>query len=147
MIREELSAKDADCILSIPLSDNQTGGKIVWYFGKNDCFTVRNAYESAVRRSYQASTSTDRTDWRYVWYSKIPPKVKLFVWRCSHEALPTLMNLKSTGLSLETKCSWCAGEQEDITHVLLKCPFACLVWALTSVRTVTLPQEVDRGTG
>ncbi|KAL0459204.1 UNVERIFIED_CONTAM: hypothetical protein Slati_0547600 [Sesamum latifolium] len=51
------------------------------------------------------------------------------------------------GLSLDTQCIRCAGEAEDITHVLLQCFFARFVWALTDVGTITLQQQVDCGAG
>ncbi|KAL0298311.1 UNVERIFIED_CONTAM: Retrovirus-related Pol polyprotein from transposon TNT 1-94 [Sesamum radiatum] len=45
MIREEFLAEDAECILSIPLSADQTKDAIVWHYGENGCFSVKSAYE------------------------------------------------------------------------------------------------------
>ncbi|KAL0321707.1 UNVERIFIED_CONTAM: Retrovirus-related Pol polyprotein from transposon TNT 1-94 [Sesamum calycinum] len=64
MIREEFLAKDGECILSIPLSADQTKDAIVWHYGENGCFSVKSAYEVAMRISNQASTSTDQADWK-----------------------------------------------------------------------------------
>ncbi|KAK4385199.1 hypothetical protein Sango_2643900 [Sesamum angolense] len=74
MIREEFLAEDAECILSIPLSADQTNDAIVWHYGENGCFSVKSAYEVAMRISNQASTSTDQADWCNVWRKKIPPQ-------------------------------------------------------------------------
>lgn len=56
--------------------------------------------------------------WEWIWKSKIPPKIKLFLWKIAHKIIPTKSFLAHRGLNIKTKCSWCDLEVEDLDHML-----------------------------
>ncbi|KAL0410924.1 UNVERIFIED_CONTAM: hypothetical protein Slati_3682100 [Sesamum latifolium] len=77
------------------------------------------------------STSYIPVNWRFIWQIKVPPKVRMFVWRACRDSLPTSANLARRGVQVAGVCPWCALENEDLLHTLGRCHFARLVWALS----------------
>ncbi|KAL0446258.1 UNVERIFIED_CONTAM: putative mitochondrial protein [Sesamum latifolium] len=146
LITEEFLPEDAEAILSIPLTESPSAD-IVWHFERSGRFSVKSAYASAVQCSEEASPSMAREDWRFLWRSRVLPKVRMFMWRCGHGALPTLRNLKDRGVCPDTQCPRCDNDQEDLFHVLFTCSFARLVWALTGLRNASLPQRSQDDSG
>ncbi|KAK4415857.1 hypothetical protein Salat_2693100 [Sesamum alatum] len=67
------------------------------------------------------------TDWNFLWKSRVPPKVRLFAWRCGHNPLPMLQNLSRRRVATDTTCSCCSLGTEDMhtnssrAHSLVSC--------------------------
>ncbi|KAL0444507.1 UNVERIFIED_CONTAM: hypothetical protein Slati_2173400 [Sesamum latifolium] len=80
-----------------------------------------------------ASSSGRSQTWNLIWNLCLPPKLQLFLWKVCNRALPTLSNLRSRGIRLDEGCSFRGLEEEDAMHILLRCPFARLVWAVSGV--------------
>ncbi|KAL0453544.1 UNVERIFIED_CONTAM: hypothetical protein Slati_1332500 [Sesamum latifolium] len=110
------------------MSDN-----LVWNFEKNDQFMMRSAYNIALQLRREAECSDSSQSWEFIWKSKAPPKVKLFGWRCTQEALPTIQQLRHRGIQVGEGCGYCDSEAEDLMHVLFRCSFARLVWAVSGL--------------
>lgn len=62
--------------------------------------------------------------WRNFWQLKIPPKVKMFLWRALTNCLPTLTNLKKKFVPVGEICQICNADREITFHILVECPFA-----------------------
>ncbi|KAK1353172.1 hypothetical protein POM88_053010 [Heracleum sosnowskyi] len=60
---------------------------------------------------------------------KVPPKIRLFLWQCAHEILPTAGFLKDRGLQLNQECTRCQAPIEDLTHLFWECPVAQRLWS------------------
>lgn len=73
-----------------------------------------------------------------IWSLPTVPKIKLFLWRLSSDALPVTDLLARRGISLDTRCQICGNEGESINHVLFTCSVARRLWALSQV---PLPQS------
>lgn len=74
----------------------------------------------------------DGTNWnwnKFIWTPRLLPKIKLFLWRCAINNLPTGENLRKWGLQRNTLCSRC-GEEETLEHILFHCDMAVAVWEL-----------------
>ncbi|KAK4381569.1 hypothetical protein Sango_2954600 [Sesamum angolense] len=69
--------------------------------------------------------------WGFIWHAVVPPKVRLFACRAHRDALPTSCKLASCGVLIEGACLRCGEEGEDLIHVLLRCHFARLIWAMS----------------
>ncbi|KAL0458446.1 UNVERIFIED_CONTAM: hypothetical protein Slati_0471800 [Sesamum latifolium] len=103
-------------------------------------FTVQSAYRHAknmsarmvASSSVSSSTGQDAL-WPTIWGSKIPPRVKTFMWRLCMGALPTLENLGRRKLGIVTLCPICDSQVETVTHIFLQCPFARQIWALSCI--------------
>ncbi|XP_056856670.1 uncharacterized protein LOC130506077 [Raphanus sativus] len=61
------------------------------------------------------------------------PKVKHFLWRCLNNALPVALNMVHRHIAKQKMCSRCGDEEESVNHLLFKCHYARLVWALANV--------------
>ncbi|KAL0449059.1 UNVERIFIED_CONTAM: Chaperonin 60 subunit beta 4, chloroplastic [Sesamum latifolium] len=133
LIREEFDSIDSKHILSIPLPREQRQDEIIWHFGKQGNFTVRNGYFLACQLSSEASSSVLVKKWGFLWRLHLPPKIKLFLSRVCFKAFPILENLNSRGLRLDSGCPLCGCLGEVTMHVLVNCSFARLVWVISGV--------------
>ncbi|KAL8498941.1 hypothetical protein ACS0TY_022048 [Phlomoides rotata] len=70
-------------------------------------------------------------DFKLIWRTFAPAKVKVHVWRVLRERIPTKMNLfRRNVLSHgdDLKCVWCGDHNETVRHVLFECYFSFRVW-------------------
>ena len=56
------------------------------------------------------------------------PKIKIFLWQESHNALPSRGTLLRRGLQLNPLCPACLTDLEDSDHIFMHCPTAHKVW-------------------
>jgi len=63
-----------------------------------------------------------------LWRSKLPMKLKVFVWQAMHNRLPTGVVLKGRNWKGDINCPLC-GSPETIDHILFQCIIARFVWA------------------
>ncbi|KAL0434738.1 UNVERIFIED_CONTAM: hypothetical protein Sradi_0181700 [Sesamum radiatum] len=96
---------------------------------------IGSAYHLACSIEEKPCTSSrfaeEASWWRKLWQTKIPCKVKTFVWRACLNALPTGIRLGSCILGSFFVCPFCFDDREDLLHTLAHCSFACQVWGLT----------------
>ncbi|GJX74023.1 RNA-directed DNA polymerase, eukaryota, reverse transcriptase zinc-binding domain protein [Tanacetum coccineum] len=70
------------------------------------------------------------------WYTMIPKKVNIFMWRVFLDKLPNRFNLSLRGLDLDSiSCMVCNGPIESNVHIFFTCDTTSTVWRL--VRTWT----------
>lgn len=62
-----------------------------------------------------------------VWKLTIPPKIKMFLCKLKHEAIPLNARLHAGQIIPSPKCTFCE-EDETILHHFFQCPFAKQVW-------------------
>ncbi|KAK4409406.1 hypothetical protein Sango_0013600 [Sesamum angolense] len=134
LVEAEFSPLDAECILGVRLQDTRLQDKLMWHYEKHGRFTVGSAYRVAQEQSKTAGDSLSGYPWRYIWKSKAPMKVLMFAWRYAKDALPTSVSLSKQGIAVIEGCYGCLVTQEDLRHAMLLCPFACLVWAISSLQ-------------
>ncbi|CAI9303946.1 unnamed protein product [Lactuca saligna] len=59
------------------------------------------------------------------WIHEIPLKVTCFIWRANLDRIPTACALLKRGIQLDSPiCTYYRTAEEDISHVLLRCPMA-----------------------
>ncbi|KAL0312261.1 UNVERIFIED_CONTAM: hypothetical protein Sradi_5625400 [Sesamum radiatum] len=134
LIRKEFCDMDAKCILEIALPSRDTRDELIWHYDIKGKFSVRSAYRVAAELRQEGGCSWQEWNWNFIWNSKVVPKVAMFVWRCTRDALPTTNNLKRRGAAVEEGCGRCDEKKEDTLHVLNHCTFARLVWALSGIQ-------------
>ncbi|GAA0138690.1 hypothetical protein LIER_42547 [Lithospermum erythrorhizon] len=66
--------------------------------------------------------------WKEIWQLKIPPHIKMFLWRCLHNIIPTRDRLGRRGVIVESNFVFCHNSYESLTHILLACPFSSKLW-------------------
>ncbi|OVA10963.1 Reverse transcriptase zinc-binding domain [Macleaya cordata] len=99
--------------------------RIHWKPDKKGCFTVKSTYSELTQpTSQQTTTSNDFNQWNLVWKLPTIPRVRLFLWKCLNDLLPTKTKISSI-INLEsTCCNRCPNQQEDTKYILLECPIA-----------------------
>ncbi|CAM8948837.1 unnamed protein product [Rhodiola kirilowii] len=105
--------------------------------GMESQVTVREVYDvllSNKRRQEgnvvgeSSNQEAKRAFWRKVWRVKVQSKIKIFMWRVFHNALPTADNLVRRGCQTELMCKVCGRAADSICHVLLNCDWAVAMW-------------------
>ncbi|KAK4381236.1 putative ribonuclease H protein [Sesamum angolense] len=129
-------AEDVDMIKSIPLGNYALDDSMVWHFNKNGRCSVKSAYQVALpivareSRREVGESSAPTAGWNFIWKSRVPNKVRIFLWRLCNDALPTNCNLQRKYCDIELPCLTC-GDLRETINVFLECHFARQAWALS----------------
>ena len=99
---------------------------LIWNHHSSIC-SVESAYHSILEWNSLGALSRTET-WSWVWKLKLPPKIKLFIWKCTHHRIPTKSILFPQSNHNTQICPWC-NEIETPIHVLRDCAFARNIWA------------------
>jgi len=137
---------DAEVISSIPLTTRGQNDFWAWHYEKAGVFSVRSAYRMLVQKKenltawleHTPSTSDIRAnekEWTAIWQLKVPPKIKVFLWRLARHSIPTADVLHRRHIAPHAACLVC-GVPDSWKHSLLECNLAKCVWALMNEETV-----------
>ncbi|WVZ66620.1 hypothetical protein U9M48_015811 [Paspalum notatum var. saurae] len=102
--------------------------------GVADCFRWRwtpdGSYSSA--SAYRACFlgSSFFLGAKFIWKTKVPPKVKFFAWLVAQDRCWTASRRRRHGLQDHDSCALCDQESETIDHLMLQCSFSRQVWFL-----------------
>lgn len=83
--------------------------------------------------------------WEWIWKTKVPPKIKLFLLKITHKVVPTKSFLAHRGMNLDLKCLWCDLEVEDLDHLFWRCNLESTLWSIISswlgIRYIIMPNN------
>ncbi|KAJ8436976.1 hypothetical protein Cgig2_012263 [Carnegiea gigantea] len=113
-----------DKIASFELLPDNTPDNVFWHGETSGRFSVK----SAMSFLQQERRPRPLESWKWVWKLKVPLRVSMFVWLPLHNKLMTNVNRARRHLTLDTRCTACGFEVEDLDHILRKCPQAVMVW-------------------
>ncbi|KAK9993929.1 hypothetical protein SO802_023632 [Lithocarpus litseifolius] len=127
--------KEVELIKKIPLSKHPTEDRLYWPWTQNGQYSCKSGYrflkmEEEEVRPVEAQNG-EKDLWRSIWGLRVPNKVKNFLWRVCHEAIPTKSNLKRRHILVDSQCERCRKEDETPLHALWSCSELKLVWALS----------------
>ncbi|KAK9094416.1 hypothetical protein Scep_025885 [Stephania cephalantha] len=91
-----LQEEDVQAITSIPLSCAPMADKLIWLPEKTVVYYMRSGYrvmERYMDATEEESTSRAKPWWNTLWKLSIPARVKIFIWRAFHNALPTQVSI------------------------------------------------------
>lgn len=102
IIKEAFIPSDAETILSMARRNTSREDEIIWGADPKGIFSVKSAYNLAVKKDSQflASSPDDSARnkmWKSVWRLKSWPKVKINLWKAMNDALPTVEKIKKKG--------------------------------------------------
>ncbi|KAL4351678.1 hypothetical protein GQ457_06G030280 [Hibiscus cannabinus] len=131
--REEIKA-----ILSIPIGGLQVKDEFVWANTKDGNYSVRTGYHLAFATKSlpnpacsSSDLSNDKAFWNSIWNLNVPNKIRSFIWKASHNILPSngnLFNRFHDQFRGGSACPRCGEWNESVEHLLFFCPFALAVW-------------------
>ncbi|XP_062195299.1 uncharacterized protein LOC133898629 [Phragmites australis] len=122
-----------------------------WHFDPKGIFSVKSAYKLHVKiseREYMRDAESSYNSignlqnsgdrfWLNIWSLPCPSKIKMFIWRVTHNSLPVNMNLKRKRVNIEdTRCFLCHRLDEDGAHLFIKCKRVRQCWRLLNLETV-----------
>lgn len=98
--------------------------KITWEWAKNGRFSVKSTYDSL--------TMNDSGDaFSRIWKSKIPYKIKIFMWLLEKGAVLTKDNMVKRKWVGDPSCRFCDCV-ETPEHLFFQCVTARVVWSITA---------------
>jgi ribonuclease HI len=135
LVKDTFCACDANLVLNMHVRADAEDF-IAWHFDSKGMHSVKQAYKLQVQlgeaeQNGGRSTSTmnvgnldgggdDR--WRRIWKLTCPPKIKMFIWRLSHNSLALRPNLAMRGVHLDNlNCLFCNSCLEEGAHLFVKC--------------------------
>ncbi|XP_057790949.1 uncharacterized protein LOC131008065 [Salvia miltiorrhiza] len=115
-----------------------------WPSGKCNSYSVKSGYALAynLREANEPSSSggNDRL-YNWIWNLEVIPKVRLFLWKCLVEALPTSRALLSRSISVDPSCPRCGEDIETVEHALRDCSWTRFFWSASPLRLPPTPNE------
>jgi hypothetical protein len=87
----------------------------------------------SVKSTYNALTNCDGGQpFKHIWKSKIPAKIKIFLWLVANEAILTKDNLLKRRWRGDPLCYFCH-QPETTNHLLFTCSTAKVIWSVVSI--------------
>lgn len=84
--------RDRELILATLLSPNRGSNQLIFHYTPTGNIIVASAYKLAMHhRNIQqgvSSASSPSSAWNLIWDMEVPSKVRHFIWRLYHRALP-----------------------------------------------------------
>lgn len=153
-LEQNLLHMDAQAVRRIPLGRRQSDFW-AWSGERHGLYSVRSAYRMLMEQETQErdhgegraahSAANNDPHWLKLWRCKIPPKVRVFWWKVSHDFIPCRANLHRKHIEPIGTCELCGKEDETIFHALTQCTFAINFWEKLRSRTgIKLPRLCPR---
>lgn len=98
----------------------------VWILDKSKSYSTRSMYRSLTFRGVGGLNKKDGQTVK-LWKSKLPNKLKIFVWMVVQDRLQTGVNLKRRKWKCNKNCRRC-GLPETMDHIFFSCHIAKVVW-------------------
>ena len=112
-----------DLINSMPFN-GEGQDTLFWKPARTKYFKVREFYISL------SSTPVTSFPGKFVWRSKIHPRVASFSWTTALGKILTLENLWYKGVAVIGWCYMCKKSGELVNHLFLHCPIAQELWSM-----------------
>ncbi|XP_027155554.1 uncharacterized protein LOC113755889 [Coffea eugenioides] len=144
LIFKVFKREDVEHILNIPISLAERGDSLIWKHCKTGQYTVASGFkhlqqkmrkrrEESNKREGCSYQQTDRKLWKALWKLPIKYKLKIFVWKCINNGIPTKAQIFHRTQRGEPICCGCGEKEESIEHMLLQCTIAKGIWKFALV--------------
>lgn len=110
---------------------------------QHNFFLVKQAYKNITSPRHDMQGSRV---WKLVWRKgSIMLRIRVFIWKLLHGALPLAKNLASRTSRDDPTCAMCQHGDEDMLNMLFMCPFviACWLHGPLALRTYGLPHDLS----
>lgn len=133
MLEDKVDVGDLEIIKSIPIALQAQGDELVRHYSSHGGYSVKSAYHIAFQRKGNdlnrgGSSRNCNTIWKVIWGLKVPPKVRLFLWRACKNIIPVRDNLSRRGMGSDHSCPLCSFEKETVFHALIAYPAVLATW-------------------
>nr|POF17214.1 hypothetical protein CFP56_56098 [Quercus suber] len=111
LIRGLFLPEEVELILSIPLSHRPTEDKVIWPYNSSGAYSVKSGTKFLAKENNISIPRVDQLHedgtWKRIWSLSIPNKVRNFLWRACHNAIPVKQNLVRRKIITEDMCEQC----------------------------------------
>ncbi|XP_024155771.1 uncharacterized protein LOC112163728 [Rosa chinensis] len=118
---------EVELITSMPLSRRVVADRLVWKLTMDGKYSVKAAYHFFLSSSPNYSPLAfpmGSVFWKKLWKANVPSKAKIHFWRICLDILPSLANLESQRVKLDsTVCVLCEECNESTLHLCRDCNF------------------------
>lgn len=129
-----------EMIANIPICTRRQDDFWAWHYERSGLFSVRSAYRMLVNQreaeraclvgvAGRSDRRGEQKEWSMLWKTRIPSKIRTFLWRLAHRSVPFGDVLKRRNMAQHDACVLC-GSPDSWRHSLLECNMARSVWAL-----------------
>lgn len=120
IIKDLFNQRDANLILSFPLSRNLCIDKLIWAHEQSGNFSVSSCYKALVGEYPEDKTVI----WGWFWNLKLPSKIKKkkFMWQVYSNCLPTTDLLSGKHVDCSNLCKMCMSRDETYDHFFCRLP-------------------------
>lgn len=120
-----------DAIRQLPKLNERHEDKLIWTLDDKGVFSVKSVYSSLNVWEDNRPSSFPEKDWKHLWKLEIQDRLKVFLWKCAHAALPfrnTLASLIGGDQEERSLCPLCDQFPETAEHLFLRCRGARVLW-------------------
>lgn len=96
----------------------------VWSLNSKGLFSIKSAYFSILK----VDVTAENNGWKVIWNSKLPPRIKQFLWLVRHQQILTNNELVRRKIADDASCSLSGLTQETVIHVLRDCKYSTASW-------------------
>uniref|UniRef100_A0A803QID1 Reverse transcriptase zinc-binding domain-containing protein n=1 Tax=Cannabis sativa TaxID=3483 RepID=A0A803QID1_CANSA len=138
VLQDLFDDREQSLIKQIPVNIDQTTDFVFWCKESTGLYTIKSAYHALQDLKGLTNDVDASVFWKILWSLKLPPKIKNLMWRVGSSCLPTLAQLASKFVPVNTRCPLCDELDETISHVLLTCRAIKQVWERVGIGTSAL---------
>lgn len=138
ILNQIFSPADINEILHTPTPSFKSEDTCIWAETKDGLYSVKGAYHMIMNNFVNQETWCVNGEWKILWDMKIPPRVKLMIWRSCRGCLCTRNNLRGRGVQCPIICPLCETSVETTSHILLTCPVNSECWKAVKMDTKML---------
>lgn len=123
ILEEHFEQSDVKVILIIPFRRQVLLDKLIWHYDAKGRFSTKSAYQLASQLVYPNQSSSNANETNKLWFSGLPGKIKVHIWRVCSSILPTISMLRLKKVFLKAGYYFCNAEYESIKHISRDCCF------------------------
>lgn len=123
--------EDVEVIMKIPLSKVNMQDVWIWHYDKEGNYSVKSGYKLYMNLSFCGASPSDNRQskvWKRLWQLKIPPKIRLFLWKAFQNCILTKANLIQRGMDVVPLCPVYSKKAETGVHALLDYSRGHQIW-------------------
>ena len=103
--------------------------------------TKRRGQDLLSGRASSSDHTPDEKGWSSLWQTKVPSRIRSFLWRLARQSLPTEDVRQHRNMSMMDNCQLC-GNIDSWRHSLIECSMARCLWALADETMVETMMEI-----
>lgn len=126
LLKDIFTDRDFNLILSVPVKAMYADSWF-WNGEKLGQYSVKSAYRSIQEGKVHLQHEVLLV-WNKLRNTKIPQKVKVFMWRALSNYLPTKDQLTIRRVNVNQYCHVCNIDFESVDHIVIQCSFAIRCW-------------------